>query len=32
MDGYQYKKSEKGIFLPIIDEKNGNYLNTLGLV
>jgi len=25
MDGYQYKKSEKGIFLPIIDEKNGNY-------
>jgi len=32
MDGFQYKKSEKGIFLPVIDDKNANYQNTLGLV
>lgn len=32
MDGYKYKKSERGVFLPIIDDKSTNFGENDGLV
>ncbi len=32
MDGYKYKKNDKGVFLPIIDEKATEFGATHGLV
>jgi hypothetical protein len=32
MDGYKYKKTDKGIFLPICDDKSTNYGETNGLI
>ena len=32
MDGYKYKRSDKGVFLPIIDDASTNNGETYGLV
>jgi hypothetical protein len=32
MDGYKYKRSEKGVYLPIIDDASTNNGETYGLV
>ena len=32
MDGYQYRKSEKGVFLPVIDDKNTKSGEQHGLI
>ena len=32
MDGYKYKRSDKGVYLPIIDDASTNNGETFGLV
>jgi hypothetical protein len=32
MDGYKYKKNERGVFLPITDDKSTNNGDTHGLI